>query len=390
MVNAFSSVRPMSTSTSSLSSSLSMAKPRGEGYGAPLANVGEMVGNTPMIQLSDTLTGTPDVTIYAKAEFANPLSSVKDRLALSIIETAEKEGKLKKGDTVIEATSGNTGIAVAMMCAQRGYKCVITMAEPFSVERRKLMRMLGAKVIVTPKAGKGTGMVEKASELAEEHGWFLCHQFETDANWKIHEETTGPEIVNDLQKIDKVCDYWVTGYGTGGTFHGAGKYLKENSPTTKIVLAEPGSAALVDSGIATERKDDGSPVASHPAFAAHPIQGWTPDFIPLVLEKGLSLDLKLMDDYVSIPDGAAVETAQQLARNDGILTGISGGATVYAAIETAKKAAKGSTIVCMLPDTGERYLSTPLFASIEADMNEEELKIARSTPSFILEPVVAE
>jgi len=385
LVDAFLSVRPMSSLSSS--SSLSMAKPRGEGYGAPLANVGEMVGNTPMIQLSDALTGTPDVTIYAKAEFANPLSSVKDRLALSIIETAEKEGKLKKGDTVIEATSGNTGIAVAMMCAQRGYKCVITMAEPFSVERRKLMRMLGAKVIVTPKAGKGTGMVEKASELAEEHGWFLCHQFETDANWKIHEETTGPEIVNDLQKIDKICDYWVTGYGTGGTFHGAGKYLKENSPTTKIVLAEPGSAALVDSGVATERKDDGSPVASHPAFAAHPIQGWTPDFIPLVLEKGLSLDLKLMDDYVSIPDGAAVDTAQQLARNDGILTGISGGATVYAAIETAKKAAKGSTIVCMLPDTGERYLSTPLFASIEADMNEEELKIARSTPSFILEPV---
>jgi len=390
MVDAFLSVRPMSSSSST--SSLSMAKPRGEGYGAPLANVGEMVGNTPLIQLSDTLTGTPDVTIYAKAEFANPLSSVKDRLALSIIETAEQEGLLKKGDTVIEATSGNTGIAVAMMCAQRGYKCVITMAEPFSVERRKLMRMLGAKVIVTPKAGKGTGMVEKASELAKEHGWFLCHQFETDANWKIHEATTGPEIVNDLSKIDKVCDYWVTGYGTGGTFHGAGKYLKENSPTTKIVLAEPEAAALVDSGIATERNPDGSPQASHPAFAAHPIQGWTPDFVPLVLEKGLTLleSDKAMYELMSIPDGAAVETAQQLARTDGILTGISGGATVYAAIETAKKAPKGSTIVCMLPDTGERYLSTPLFASIEADMNEEELTIARSTPSFILEPTIAE
>jgi len=390
MVDAFLSVRPMSSSSST--SSLSMAKPRGEGYGAPLANVGEMVGNTPLIQLSDTLTGTPDVTIYAKAEFANPLSSVKDRLALSIIETAEQEGLLKKGDTVIEATSGNTGIAVAMMCAQRGYKCVITMAEPFSVERRKLMRMLGAKVIVTPKAGKGTGMVEKASELAKEHGWFLCHQFETDANWKIHEATTGPEIVNDLSKIDKVCDYWVTGYGTGGTFHGAGKYLKEKSPTTKIVLAEPAAAALVDSGIATERKPDGSPVASHPAFAAHPIQGWTPDFVPLVLEKGLALleSDKAMYELMSIPDGAAVETAQQLARTDGILTGISGGATVYAAIETAKKAPKGSTIVCMLPDTGERYLSTPLFASIDADMNEEELTIARSTPSFILEPTSAE
>jgi len=393
-VDAFLSVpsTPLAATTAGVGGVLSLkAKTRGEGYGAPLENVGEMVGNTPMIKLSDKLTGTPDVTIYAKAEFANPLSSVKDRLALSIIETAEREGKLKKGDTVVEATSGNTGIAVAMMCAQRGYKCVITMAEPFSVERRKLMRMLGAKVIVTPKAGKGTGMVEKAAELAKEHDWFLCHQFETDANWKIHEETTGPEILNDLDKIDKKCDYWVTGYGTGGTFHGAGKYIKQNSPTTKIVLAEPGSAALVDSGIATERNDDGSPVASHPAFAAHPIQGWTPDFIPLVLEKGLNLegDLKLMDDYVQIPDGAAVELSQKLARNDGILTGISGGATVYAAIETAKKAPKGSIIVCMLPDTGERYLSTPLFASIDADMNDEELEIARSTPSHILEPVAA-
>jgi len=362
-------------------------KARGEGYGPPLANISEMVGNTPMIRLSDELTGCPDVTIYAKAEFANPLSSVKDRLALSIIETAEANGSLKPGQTVIEATSGNTGIAVAMMCAQRGYPCVITMAEPFSVERRKLMRMLGAKVIVTPKAGKGTGMVAKAAELAEKHGWFLCHQFETEANWKIHEATTGPEILNDLSCIDSKLDYWVTGYGTGGTFHGTGKYLKAHSPATKIVLAEPGAAALVDSGIATERNDDGSPVASHPAFAAHPVQGWTPDFIPLVLEQGLALTENLMDNYVAIPDGAAVQVAQDLASKEGILTGISGGATVYAAIETAKKeATKGDVIVCMLPDTGERYLSTPLFASIAADMNEEELEIARSTPSFILEP----
>eukprot|EP00536_Pseudo-nitzschia_multiseries_P006611 jgi/Psemu1/239519/estExt_Genewise1.C_1430070 len=345
-----------------------------------------MIGNTPMIKLSDKTTGTPGVTVYAKAEFCNPLSSVKDRLALSIIETAEKEGKLQPGDTVIEATSGNTGIAVAMMCAQRGYKCVITMAEPFSVERRKLMRMLGAKVIVTPKAGKGTGMVEKAAELAEKHGWFLCHQFETEANWKFHEATTGPEILNDLKCIDAKLDYWVTGYGTGGTFHGTGKYLKEHSPDTKIVLAEPEVAALIDSGIPTSRKDDGSPDGSHPAFAAHPVQGWTPDFIPLVLEQGLNLETKLMDEYVAIPDGAAVATAQTLARQEGILTGISGGATVWAALETAKKAAEGSTVVCMLPDTGERYLSTPLFASIDADMNEEELEIARSTPSHVLEP----
>lgn len=272
-----------------------------------------------------------------------------------------------------------------MMCAQRGYNCVITMAEPFSVERRKLMRMLGAKVIVTPKAGKGTGMVEKAAELAEKHGWFLCHQFETDANWKFHYETTGPEIVNDLKSIGSKFDYWVTGYGTGGTFHGAAKYIKEVSPDTKVVLAEPAAAALIDSKIPTERKEDGSPSGSHPAFSAHPIQGWTPDFIPLVLEKGM--DLNLMDEYVAIPDGAAVETSQKLASTQGILTGISGGATVWAALETAKKAPEGSVIVCMLPDTGERYLSTPLFASINADMNEEELEIARSTPSHILEPV---
>ena len=198
------------------------------------------------------------------------------------------------------------------------------MAEPFSVERRKIMRLLGAKVIVTPKAGKGTGMVEKAAELAEKHGWFLCHQFETDANWKFHEATTGPEIVNDLKGK---LDYWVTGYGTGGTFHGAGKYIKANTKA-KIVLSEPAAAALVDSGIATERNDDGSPKGSHPAFSPHPIQGWTPDFIPLVLEKGQKLDL--MDDYIQIPDGAAVEMAQSLAKNEGIFCGISGGGTVWA------------------------------------------------------------
>jgi len=358
------------------------AKERGSGYGAPVDNISETVGNTPLVRINRL---APDgVTIYAKCEFFNPLSSVKDRLALSIIETAEKDGTLKPGDTVVEATSGNTGIAVAMMCAQRGYDCVITMAEPFSVERRKLMRMLGAKVIVTPKAGKGTGMVEKAAELADKHGWFLCHQFETEANWKFHEATTGPEIINDIKAAGAKLDYWVTGYGTGGTYHGAGKYIKATSPDTKIVLAEPGAAALIDSGIKTERNADGSPKGTHPAFAAHPIQGWTPDFIPLVLEQGMSIDL--MDDYVQIPDGAAVEISQALAQKEGILTGISGGATMYAAIETAKSAPKGSVIVAMLPDTGERYLSTPLFANIDADMNDAELEIARSTPSWVLEP----
>ena len=310
-------------------------------------------------------------------------------LALAIIDDAEKKGLLKPGDTVVEATSGNTGIAVAMVCAQRGYDCVICMAEPFSVERRKLMRMLGAKVIVTPKAGNGTGMVRKAEELAATHGWFLCHQFETEANWKFHEKTTGPEILSDFES--KGLDYWVTGYGTGGTFHGAGKAIKAKKPDVKIILAEPVDAGLLASGIATERNDDGSPKESHPAFKPHPIQGWTPDFIPKVLEDAPMADL--MHELVPIPAADAIATSKMLAAKEGLLTGISGGATMYAALETAKKAPKGSVICAMLPDTGERYLSTPLFADIEADMNEAELEIAKSTPSYQLipgqEPVLA-
>jgi cysteine synthase A len=368
-------------STLSTNTALNMAKARGEGYGHLLNDITESIGNTPCVKISDK-TAPAGRTIYAKCEFFNPLSSVKDRLALSIIEQAEKDGTLKPGDTVVEATSGNTGIAVAMMCAQRGYDCVITMAEPFSVERRKIMRMLGAKVIVTPKADKGSGMVRKAEELCAEHGWFLCHQFETDANWKIHEETTGPEIVNDFK--DSALDYWVTGYGTGGTYHGAGKYIKAQRPDCKIVLCEPEAASLLDSGVATPRNADGSPAASHPAFAAHPIQGWTPDFIPQVLEKGLELGLH--DEYIQIPGPASIDTSKLLARNEGILTGISGGATMWAAIEMAKKAPEGSVILAMLPDTGERYLSTPLYADIMADMNDEELDICKSTPGYQLLP----
>ena len=326
----------------------------------------------------------PGVELYAKCEYFNPLSSVKDRLALAIIDDAEKRGALKPGDTVVEATSGNTGIAVAMVCAQRGYDCVICMAEPFSVERRRLMRMLGAKVIVTPKAGKGTGMVRKAEELCKQHGWFLCHQFENEANWQFHEKTTGPEIVNDFAAAGKKLTHWVTGYGTGGTFHGAGKAIKRELPDCKIVLAEPEAAGLLASGIATERNPDGSPVASHPAFAAHPIQGWTPDFIPKVLDDAPMADLR--DALVPIPGDAAVATAKALAAKEGLLTGISGGGTMWAALETAKTAPEGSVILAMLPDTGERYLSTPLFAEIPADMSDEELSIAKSTPSFQLIP----
>jgi len=351
------------------------------GRGTTYSDVTGTIGNTPIVRISEKLA-PPGVEVWAKCEFFNPLASVKDRLALAIIQDAEAKGLLKPGDTVVEATSGNTGIAVAMVCAQRGYNCVICMAEPFSVERRKLMRMLGAKVIVTPKAGKGTGMVRKAEELCAKHGWFLCHQFENEANWKFHELTTGPEILNDLPSIT----HWVTGYGTGGTFHGAGKALKASKPDIKIVLAEPEAAGLLKSGIATERNADGSPAGSHPAFAAHPIQGWTPDFIPKVLEDAPMADLVGDAGVFPIPGDKAVATSKLLAAKEGLLTGISGGGTMYAALETAKTAPPGSVILAMLPDTGERYLSTPLFADIEADMNEDELEIAKSTPSFQLIP----
>jgi len=352
---------------------------RGAGRGGVYANVTMTVGNTPVVKISEKLAPAGR-EVYAKCEYFNPLSSVKDRLAVAIIEDAEAKGLLKPGDTVVEATSGNTGIAIAMVCAQRGYKAVIIMAEPFSVERRRLMRMLGAKVIITPKAGKGTGMVRKAEELCAKHGWFLAHQFENEANWKFHEATTGPEILNDFK--GKTLTHWVTGYGTGGTYHGAGKAIKAAKPDVKIVLAEPEAAPLLKSGVKTERNPDGSPLDTHPAFTSHPIQGWTPDFIPKVLEDAPPLH----DELFMVPGAEAVKTAKALAANEGILTGISGGGTMYTALEVAKLAPEGSVVLAMLPDTGERYLSTPLFADIPADMNEAELDIALSTPSYQLIP----
>jgi len=369
-------------SSASSRAALSTA-PRGAGRGGVYSDVTQIVGNTPCVRISEKLC-PPGVEIYAKLEYFNPLSSVKDRLAVAIIEEAERSGALKPGQTVVEATSGNTGIAVAMVCAQRGYPCVICMAEPFSIERRRLMRMLGAKVIVTPKAGKGVGMVRKAEELCKKHGWFLCHQFETEANWKFHEETTGPEIVADFANAGKTLTHWVTGYGTGGTFHGAGKALKAALPGLHIVLAEPEAAPVLKSGIPTPRNADGSAAESHPAFAAHPIQGWTPDFIPKVLEDAPMNDL--LGELMMIPSAGAIETAKLLARTQGILTGISGGGTMWAAIEMAKKAPPGSVLCCMIADTGERYMSTALFDGIEADMNADELEIAKSTPSFQLIP----
>jgi len=310
---------------------------------------------------------------------------VKDRLAVAIIEDAERRGELKPGGTVVEATSGNTGIALAMVCAQRGYNFVSTMAASFSVERRKVMRMLGAKVIVTPAPLGGTGMVLKAQELAEKHGWYYARQFENEANPAYHAQTTGPEILSDF--AGRSLDYWVTGYGTGGTFQGAGKVIKQARPDVKIILSEPKGAPLITSGEKQERTTVlgkfGAPAKGHPAWTPHPIQGWTPNFIPKITEDGLNL--KLEDEVILVDGAVAVQTAIDLARKEGIFCGISGGATVATALEVAKKAPQGSTLLAMIPDTAERYLSTPLFAEIDAEMNGEEVEIAKSTPGAQLE-----
>jgi len=341
-------------------------------------DITKTIGRTPVVKINKIAPAGVD--LYVKCEYFNPLSSVKDRLALAIIEDAEKRGELKPGGTVVEATSGNTGIALAMVCAQRGYNFVSTMAASFSVERRKVMRMLGAKVIVTPAPLGGTGMVLKAEELAEKHGWYLARQFENDANPAYHAQTTGPEILSDF--AGRRLDYWVTGYGTGGTFQGAGKVIKQARPDVKIILSEPKAAPLITSGEKQERKEVlgkwGAPAKGHPAWTAHPIQGWTPNFIPKVTEDGL--DMKLEDEIILVDGKDAMHTAMQLARMEGIFCGTSGGATVATALEVCKKAPQGSTVLAMIPDTAERYLSTPLFAEIDAEMNEAEKEIAMSTP----------
>ncbi len=347
-----------------------------EGRGRLYNNIVETVGNTPVIRINRL--APEGVEIYVKAEFFNPLASVKDRLALSIIEEAERSGALKPGQTVVEATSGNTGIGLAMVCAAKGYPLVVTMADSFSIERRKLMRILGAKVVLTPKAEKGFGMYKKAVELAETHGWFLAQQFETRANAAIHEATTGPEIVADFD--GKRLDYFVSGYGTGGTVTGVARVLRRERPEVKIALAEPEAAPLVGSGKPQARAEDGTASESHSAFQPHPIQGWTPDFIPYVLQE--ALDNAYFDDLVPVAGADGIAMAQALAREEGILTGISGGSTFAAARKIAETAPEGTVILCMLPDTGERYLSTPLFDDIEAEMDAEEIALSRSTPGF--------
>lgn len=346
------------------------------GRGKLYDSVLDTVGDTPVIRVNNLAPA--GVRVYVKAEFFNPAASVKDRLALNIIEAAERSGTLRPGQTVVEATSGNTGIGLAMVCAQKGYPLVVTMADSFSVERRKLMRMLGAKVVLTPRAQKGTGMYMKAAELAAKHGWFLARQFETDANADIHEATTAREIVADFAG-DRL-DYVVTGYGTGGTVTGLARVLRRERPETKIILAEPANAALLASGIAQDRGPDGAPATSHPAFQPHPIQGWTPDFIPKVLQE--AVDTGGYDQLLPVAGAAGMDWARQLARREGILTGVSGGSTFAIAMQIAASAAAGTVILAMLPDTAERYLTTPLFEAIHEEMDDEELEISRSTPGF--------
>ena len=338
-------------------------------------NILKTIGRTPVVRLNRL---APDhVNVFVKVEAFNPGGSVKDRLALGVIEHAEQTGALKPGQTVVEATSGNTGIGLAMVCAQKGYPLVVTMAESFSVERRKLMRYLGAKVVLTPAPLKGSGMVLKARELAEKNGWFQSRQFEKEANANIHSETTAVEILSDFEGMD--LDYWVSGYGTGGTVKGVARVLREKRPKTKIVVCEPANANLLGSGVEQERNADGTPAASHPSFTPHPMQGWTPDFISKLTDD--AVHSKWIDLIVPVEGQRALECARRLATEEGIFVGISAGGTLAATLEVAEKAPAGSNLLCMLPDTGERYLSTPLFEGVSEDMSEEELELSRSTPS---------
>ena len=311
-------------------------------------NILQTIGETPVIKINRL--APEHVDLYVKMESFNPMASVKDRLAFAIINDARKSGKLKEGQTVIEATSGNTGIALAMVCAVLGHPFVATMVETFSIERRKIMRALGAKVILTPAAERGSGMVKRAEQLADQHGWFLARQFQNPANPEYHANTTGPEILRDF--AGERLDFWVTGWGTGGTLTGAGKTLKSARPDLKIIATEPEQAALLSGG-------DWSP---------HKIQGWTPDFIPEVLEKDIA------DQVIPVNDDESIKTSLALAKAEGIFVGISAGATVNAALKVAETALPGSVLLAMLPDTAERYLSTPLFAEINEGSDDEWLE----------------
>jgi len=347
--------------------------------GRKYENILETIGNTPVVKIGKL--APKGTNLYVKIEAFNPLGSVKDRLALGVIEEAEKSGALKPGQTVIEATSGNTGIGLAMVCAQKGYPLVVTMAASFSVERRKLMRFLGAQVVLTPATAKGTGMVAKAQELAEKNGWFMTRQFENEANADMHTRTTAREIVDDFEGEN--LDYWVTGFGTGGTLKGVARVLAKEKPETKIVVCEPEDAPMLTSGTVQERNADHTPAASHPSFKPHPLQGWTPDFIPKLTSD--AVDTGVIDRILTITGPDAIHWSQELAKKEGIFVGISAGGTFAGALKVCEDAPEGSTVLCMLPDTGERYLSTPLFADVPEDMTDEEVKISESTPGYHLE-----
>lgn len=308
-------------------------------------NILGTIGRTPVVRINRLAPA--HVTMYVKCEYFNPLSSVKDRLAIAIIEDAERRGLLKPGQTVVEATSGNTGIALAMVCAVKGYPFVATMVETFSIERRKIMRALGAKVVLTPAAERASGMVRKAQELAEQYGWFWARQFDNQANPEYHRQTTGPEILSDF--AGKPLDFWVSGWGTGGTLTGAGQMLKKARPDIKVIATEPASAALLQGA----------------EFKPHKIQGWTPNFIPSVLDQSIA------DEIIPVTDEESIQTARDLAAKEGIFCGISAGGTFAAALKVAAKAPKGSVILAMLPDTAERYLSTPLFEGINEGSDAE-------------------
>jgi cysteine synthase A len=338
------------------------------------ASVLETIGSTPVVRLAHT--GPQHVELYAKLEARNPMGSVKDRLALAVIEDAEARGALRPGQTVVEATSGNTGIALAMVCARKGYPLVVVMAENFSIERRRLMRFLGARVVLTPAARKGTGMLRKAAELAEAHGWFLCRQFDNPANAAMHERTTGPEILEAF--ADAPLDWFVAGCGTGGTVAGVARALRRAGAATRVAVCEPENAPMLASGLAQPRGEAGAPSGSHPSFRPHPMQGWSPDFISGLTERAMAE--ALVDRVVPVSGSEAMHCARELARREGLFTGITGGATLAGALRLAADAPPGTRLLCLLPDTGERYQSTPLFADIPVDMTDEELSLARSTP----------
>jgi cysteine synthase A len=336
----------------------------------------DTIGDTPLVRLNKL--APPGVNLYVKVESFNPMGSVKDRMALAVIERAERSGELAPGQTVIEATSGNTGIGLAMVCAQKGHPLVVTMSETFSVERRKMLRFLGARVVLTPASEKGSGMLNKAIELAKEHGWYLCRQFENEANAEVHTRTTAREILADF--AGEPLHYFVTGFGTGGTLLGVGRALRRDSPATRIIAAEPDNSPVLASGIAQARNADGTPAGSHPHFRPHLMQGWAPDFISRLT--GNAVAESLIDEIVPVAGADALRLSRELAQKEGIFVGTSSGGTLAAALTIARRAPAGTNIVCMLPDTGERYLSTPLFEGIGDEMSAEELEISRSTPGY--------